>query len=186
MDCETITKQYLTRFIRTINGTSDTSNTLILILQNPAESDDIDDKTTKAIVKAIGRKYKTIIILNIIALVGKKLEDIPVNIIDKELVNIHDENLKIIKEVLNSNLGCKILLACGQHFIHNTVTSKVGKLYEQYFKDIYHILENFKERVYYITLSAKSIKINSKIISLPIHIKRYLSKLDESNFIQFI
>lgn len=77
MDCEIITKQYLTRFIRTINGTSNTSNTLILILQNPAEPDDIDDKTTIAIKKVIGHKYKTIIILNIIALVGKKLEDIP-------------------------------------------------------------------------------------------------------------
>ena len=69
-----------------------------------------------------------VIILNIIALVGKKLEEIAVNINDEELVNIHDENLKTIREVLNSNLGCKILLACGQHFIHNTVTSKVGKL----------------------------------------------------------
>lgn len=125
--------------------------------------------------------------MNIIALVGKKLEDIPVNIIDKELVNIHDKNLKIIKEVLNSNSECKILLACGQHFIHNTVTSKVGKLYEQYFKDIYHILETFKENVYYIKLSAKAtIKIDNKKVPLPLHITWYLSKLDESNFKQFI
>lgn len=44
MDCEIITKQYLKRFIRTINDTSNTSDTIILILQNPAQPNDIDNK----------------------------------------------------------------------------------------------------------------------------------------------
>jgi len=162
------------RYYRKIELMNNHDKDLIIFLQNPASSANEIDRMTLFLKNYI-IDYKCIHILNIIPIVSKHLEKIKIDNLSI-LIKFHEDNLKIIKSILESYPNSIILFACGQHFVQNKV--KLRKTYKSFFLDIYKIIMDYHEKIYCLGYTSKYLKIK---LDLSNKFTNLLADIDTTN-----
>ena len=141
------------------------NDTMLIVLCNPASENGIndngnDDVTINWIKNKLDlSEYFEIIIVNVIPLIGSKLNFIYSD--DNNYLNcIKDINNKMIKDVLRDNNIKKILFACGQHFIqpHGYYNYIMRDYYIECWKEIYEILNNYRDILFCLGFTEKIIE----------------------------
>ena len=146
---------------------------MLIVLCNPASANGMNngnfDSTISWIINNIDLSlYYKIIIVNVIPLIGSKLNTIYSD--DNEYLNImKDINEREISNVLRNNNIAKILFACGQHFtnsnglpngLSNGLYNIMKEYYERCFIDIYKILNNYRDILFCLGFTKIKIERN--------------------------
>jgi len=138
---------------------------MLIVLCNPASANGTNngnfDSTIRWIINNIDLSlYYKIIIVNVIPLIGSKLNTIYSDN-NEYLDSIKDTNKRRISNVLRNNNIARILFACGQHFTHsnglpnglsndlsndlsNNLYNIMKDFYKRCFIEIYEILNNYR------------------------------------------
>jgi hypothetical protein len=169
------TRRIITRFDRILDGNCNMNEDLIVVLQNPATEGNILDKTTNILINQYSNNYRKIYILNIVAIVSNNIHNINPSANIYRYNQIHNYNLNKIRETIRLTPNSKILLACGQDFtrsIHHNIFKKT-------FIDVFNILKEYMNRLYYLEKTTKKITIGQNI---KMYLPRHIISRREQNF----